>query len=186
MSGSANVNSIEVIRKFRAAMIEYDEDIRDALTMLQLEVRRAQDWIENDRALYWPEQVRNAGNAVVEARNALERCELELRPEEKRSCIDEKRKLERAKRRMRLCEEKVRVAKSWRIKFKQELDEFVASITKTSSFLEFDLPRAIALLERMSKALDRYTAAQAPPTGDTLQQAKMELKTPSERGKGGS
>jgi hypothetical protein len=64
--------------------------------------------------------------------------------------------LDRAKRRLQLCEEKVKAVKRWIITVRQELDDFDGEMAKMTNWLETDLPRAAAMLERMLRALDKY------------------------------
>ncbi len=176
MSGSsANVRSIDVIRRFRTAIAEYDHEMREALEMLLLECRKATEWIEGDRASYWPRAVRSASDRLIEAKNQLEQCQLAARPEDRRSCIDEKKNVEKAKRRLQYCEDKLRLVKQWQTKIRQEADEFHSGIIKLRTHLELDMPSALALLERYVIALEKYTAMGGPP-GDGLQDAARDLE----------
>lgn len=156
MSKSANVTSIEEVRYFKAALAEFEASVRDALTQLSLEVRRAIDWIEHDRTKYWPREARRASDRVSEARIALERCELSIDPDDRRGCYDEKKVLQKAKQRLRLCEEKVSVVHKWLMKVKHEADEFSMQTAKMTHALDADLPRAAASLARMAKSLEKY------------------------------
>jgi hypothetical protein len=142
------------------------------VTQLLLEMRRAVDWIEHDRARYWPREMQRASDALLQARNDLERCEMSLRPEDKRSCYEQKIAVEKAKRRMRLTEDKVRAVRRWRVAVQREADDFQGQLAKLASCLDMDIPRAVAVLERMAAALDRYTEHAAPAeTGGTMEDA---------------
>jgi hypothetical protein len=191
MERSADVTSIDAIRGFRTALLQFGGEAEDAIVMLILEARKAIQWLQQDRARYWPEQTRKAQEWVVQARNELDRCQLHYGSENAPSCFDQKKKLERAKRRLRLCEEKVKAVKRWTNTIRQELDDFDGELAKMRNWLETDLPRAAALLERMVRALDKYagdyqsieTISAMPPTqsrnlDDTAQTA---LQTPSEK-----
>jgi hypothetical protein len=169
MERSAHVTSIESIRSLRAALFHFESDARDAVTLLVLEVRKAVDWLENDRARYWPDQYRKASDAVVQARSDLERCQMRFGSEDAPSCYEQKKALERAKRRLRLCEEKVRTVKRWVRNVRTELNEFEGRMARMNDCLDTDVPRAAATLDRMLRALERYaetpTPADAPPSG---------------------
>lgn len=156
MSRSANVQSIEAVRHFKAVLQNYVADVSEALTDLVLESRRAVDWIENDRSRYWPAEFRRSSDAVSESRIALERCEMAISPDDRRPCYEERKALEMAKRRLRKAEQMLHVVQKWRIKVNHEAEEFEGQIAKMNQFLENDMPRAVAALERMSAALDHY------------------------------
>ncbi|HJN11059.1 MAG TPA: hypothetical protein QF564_20395 [Pirellulaceae bacterium] len=156
MNQSANVTSIDGVRELRMSLLKFEEVSRDGLTMLILEVRRAMEWLEGDRRRYWPEQVRRASQKVVEARNELERCELKYGSEEAPSCYEQKMALQRAKRRLRFCEDQVKVVKQWIRAVRQELNDFEGQAAKLTSILDSDIPHAVTTLERMLRALDKY------------------------------
>ena len=170
MGRSANVTSIEAIQAMRVALRKFEAGARDGLEMLVLEVRRAVDWIENDRRRYWPAQVRRASERLVEARNELDRCQLTYGSEESPSCYDQQQAFDRAKRRLRWCEEKVKVTNRWARVIQHEVGEFEGQVAQLNNVLDNDVPRAVAALERMVRALDRYATTQhvnqVAPTDD--------------------
>lgn len=177
MSGSsANVRSIDVIRQFRTLLLQYDHDMRDAVTSLLLEARRAQQWVENDRGAYWPQAAREASDKLIQAKNLLEQCELAARPEDKRSCIDEKKAVQKAKKRLDYCEDQVRLSRAWRSKFRREAEEFQGAMARLQTHLELDMPTAAAYLSRLADALDKYAAAEPPPSGEQLTQAARQVE----------
>ena len=166
MSGSARVTSIESIARFQAALTDFGAGAGAALATLQLEVQRALEWIEHDRSRYWSEQARRAADAVSSARIALERCEAAVRPEDKRSCYEQKQALERARRRQRLCESKLEIVRRWRQTLRQEAQELLGKLSKLADVLEHDLPRAATRLDHRLTALEKYAELQRPrPAG---------------------
>lgn len=152
---AANVTFIEAIRAFAAAMRAFEDGAEDAAVQLELETRRPVAWIEQ-LGMYWPKEVRKASDAVSEARINLEKCELTINPEDRRSCIDERKALEKAKRRLRLAEEKVQAVRRWKMQIRKEVEEFEVQIARLRLYLEGDLIRSISALQRMSEALDQY------------------------------
>ncbi|NLF67657.1 MAG: hypothetical protein GX575_01240 [Candidatus Anammoximicrobium sp.] len=162
MTTQAQITSIDAVRHFKLALEEFQAETREAITQLLLEMRRGADWIEHDRSRYWPRAMQQASDAVIEARNNLERAELALRPEDKRSCHEYKIALDKAKRRLRLTEDKVRAVRRWRIEVQRAADHFHGGLAKLANSLDMDLPRALAALERMAAALDRYAERSAP------------------------
>jgi hypothetical protein len=85
-----------------------------------------------------------------------------LRAEDKRSCYEAKLALEAAKRRMRLCETKSRAVRKWIVTVHREADQFEGRLARLNDYLDTDIPRALATLERMAAALDRYTEMRRP------------------------
>ena len=157
MTRPANVLSIEVLRTFQHRLQEYESRVRDLLTALTLETQRGVSWVEQDRTAYWPRQVRKADENVVAARNALERCELIHKSTPRKSCIDEKKALEKAKRRLRYAEKQIKVVRHWLYVVRHEAEELRGKAYQLEQFLDVDLQRAIAALDRMASALENYT-----------------------------
>ncbi|MCH5374350.1 MAG: hypothetical protein JJ992_10250, partial [Planctomycetes bacterium] len=130
MSGSAHITSTEAVREFRVALQEYEADVRDAIDQLLLELRRSLDWVEHDRSRYWPAQAQRASDTVAQARQDLERCEMAIRAEDRRSCYEQRMALQKAKQRLRLCEQKVRAVRRWRVAVQHESDSLQGRLLK--------------------------------------------------------
>ena len=155
-ASAAHITSIEALRALKAALVQFDEEVHGGLVTLELEARRPREWIEHDRAQYWPREVRKASDALSEARLALQRCELTISGDDRRSCYDERKALERAKRRLHSCEEKVQAVRRWQPQIRKAIEEFEVELAKLQQYLESDFQRAAGALDRMAEALDRY------------------------------
>ncbi len=162
MDRSANVKSIEGLARLRSALLVFGEEGRDAVTTLVLEVRKAVDWLDQDRTRYWPEQHRKASEAMVEIRSELDRRQLTYGSDLPPSCMEQKKALERAKARIRLCEEKIKAVKHWIRTVRGELNEFEGQVARMTECLDADVPRAVAALERMLTALQKYAQSTGP------------------------
>lgn len=156
MGRAADVKSTSAVRGFQQELIKFEAALRQIVEILMKEVHRGVEWIESDRSAYWPAQVRKASDRVAEARVNLERCELATNPDNRRSCYEEKKLLDQAKRRLRFSEEKVRETKRWLRLVRRESEDFQTRLAKLAHILEYDLPRAIAQLDRAARTLDQY------------------------------
>jgi len=181
MGGSAKITSTDAVRYFKVALQEYEAELRDAITQLLLEMRRALDWLEHDRARYWPQEVRNASDALVQARSELSRAETSIGADDRRSNYEKRLAFDAAKRRLRNAEQKVRAIRKWRVELRQRADEFEGRLGRLTNFLDADLPRGVAALERMAVALDKYTERAAPSeVGPENADAESSSNTPEE------
>lgn len=159
-AGSVNLSSTEAIRVAKTALLLFLEEVQDALTNLEIEARRPLQWIENDRPRYWAREVRRASDDVSEKRIAFNRCELLSASDIKKTCIDERKALEKAKRRQQTSEIKLNSVRQWRIKLKRDVEAFQVQISKVRRYLELDLAEATAHLENLATAIDNYVAVQ--------------------------
>ena len=163
MFDKAHVGSITVLDEFHAALAKFAHDAKQALITLDLEIRRAVDWIRIDRAQHWANEVRRSYEAVARAKDDLHRC-ITFKSTEHftPSCIDEKKALQRAQERLRTAEEKVEAVKRWSRQLQHELNEYIGRLTQFHAVLDGDVPDAMALLGRMQQSLERYVTTTAP------------------------
>jgi hypothetical protein len=163
---AAKVTSLEALRNFKVALVRFAAEVESALMTLELEARRPVEWVEGDRARYWPQQIRKASDRVSEARLALDRCQVRISSEDEKSCYDERKALEKAKHRLQLAEEKTQAVRQWRYEMHKAAEDFHVQIAKMKHYLESDLLKGVAMLERMATALDRYAEQGGPEAED--------------------
>ena len=157
MGQSANVTSLDAMRRIKVALIRFAEDAANALGSLQQEVYRAIDWLEHDRPHYWRAQVRKSYERVAEARVQLERARMRDVAGHRPSCYDEKKALALAKQRLEFTQEKVEAVRRWAVVVREEADEYRGRLGGLERCIETDIPRTLAMLERSIAALEAYT-----------------------------
>jgi len=170
MNQHARVASPEVIEEFRTVYGHYGSTIRDTLDSALWEARRALQWLETEQRQYWRGQTRVASNKISETRINLERCEVAIRADDKRGCYVEKKAFEKAKARLRFCEEQVRIVQKWIRLIHRELEVFEGKLSQLSEFVDADVPRGVAALENMLTAIEKYTGTTTrltPVDGDS-------------------
>lgn len=159
----ANVNSIPAVDDFRAALGTFAHESRQALSMIDMEVRRSLQWLCHDQPQYWQHEVRRWGEAVNSAKLELQRCRtFKAVGDYVPACTEEKKQLARAQERLRHSEIKFETTRRWARQIQHEVNEFEGRLSQLTSVLDGDLPRAIGTLERMLRALDTYVTTTAP------------------------
>ena len=114
MSRSARVTSIDVLQTMAAAVQRFRGEAAGVLDDLEIEIHRALEWIHHDRKDYWTHELRRSYEAVSQARLQLQQAQTARRiAGHEPSCIDEKRALDRAKRRLEIAEQKVKAVQHW-------------------------------------------------------------------------
>ncbi|MFG0295380.1 MAG: hypothetical protein ACF8PG_05675 [Maioricimonas sp. JB045] len=162
---SAHVTSIAALRDFKAALKEFQDEAAVALSALHLEAQRALEWCESDRPAYWTREVRRAFDKVAETRAALNTCQMRTVAGRRPSCIEEKQAYDIARRRLQHCQEQVERTRKWAVRLRHVSDEFRSHLGSTQQVFDGEIPRTLALLERMLTALESY-AEVAPPAED--------------------
>ncbi len=138
-------------------------ETRQALGEVEMEARRALDWITHDRPAYWQAEIRRSTEAVARAKDELAQSRTYKRIDEYvPSCAEEKKLLEMAKRRLEYAEAKLETVRKWSRAAQQAVDKFKGPIQRFAAVFDGDIPQALAVLDRMSDALARYAATGTP------------------------
>jgi hypothetical protein len=163
MAGPAYVSSIAAIQDFRNALAQYAHESRQGITAMEIEVRRAFDWVAVDRAEYWRGEIRRGMEAVARAKDELHHARTyKSTGDYTPSCIDERKAVERAEQRLKRAEFKAETVKKWTRSLQHELNEYIGRIAQFNAVLEIDVSKAMAMLERVLTALNDYVVAGAP------------------------
>ncbi len=174
MAGAARVSSIDAIRDFRAAMVEFQEISRLALGEAEADLQRTLTWLKSDREHYWAGMIRKRNNEVQQAKSDLFRKQLQGREGERPSCVDEKKALEAAERRLVDAQQRLEATKRWQRVLDRELTMYKGQVQPFARALEGDIPEALTTIDRMLDSLDKYVRLQAPSIDDPRLKQKLE------------
>jgi len=167
MNRSANVQSIEALDRFRAALASFAQGTDLGLTMIRMEIDRFVDWLENDQLKYWQSQIRQREDRLNEAKTDLHRClAATIDADRTPSCYQEKKLVELAKRRLEEANEKLAAVRRWIPPVRQAVLEYRMRAEPLASALLGDLPKATLLLERLAQQLVSYLELAAPTGGN--------------------
>ena len=169
MARQARVISIDALLTMQAALGRFERDLRAALDDLEMEVRRALQWIQQDAPQYWQQEVRQGWERVAEARVQLQQAMTMRRvAEHDPSCVEEKKALEKARRRLQLAQEKAEAVRHWRHSIEKAVNDYLAARGQLAGWLEADLPQARTALKHMLAALETYVAIETPTDAQAL------------------
>lgn len=192
MTTAARVTSIDAVREFRAALLSFLHDARDALLSVELENRRALEWMTEGQPNHWQNEIRRGEDAVQRAKDDLHRCRASPLPGgDTPSCMEEKKTLERAQQRLAHAREKAEATRRWARTVQHEIIEYTGRANQLHGALDADLPAAVAFLDRALASLDAYASSVPAPeraastAGEPPTLPVEELKT-SETAEGGS
>ncbi|MGE3820433.1 MAG: hypothetical protein AB7I30_13545 [Isosphaeraceae bacterium] len=167
MSQTAKVRSVESIRDFKVAMNNFVEEARNALSSVEMEVRRVRDWVQRDQYSYWQSQVKRRNEQVSMARTELHRRRLSQQNSDAISDTEQKENLREAERRLAQAEEKVKIVKKWIPILEHEIAKYHSCSQPLGDCLAGSLQNSLALLERVIRSLESYLDL-APPTAPVV------------------
>ena len=166
MNPGADVQAIDALQDWHNAVVLFREEALDALANINLEVRRAYDWVDEE-ARAWKQEARLAEQEVVQAKAELNRKKTPNFAGRIPDTSVEEENLARAKARLRFAEDQIDVCRKWAVRLpKLVSEEYEGPSRRMGNFLEADLPVALAQLAARIEALHRYTQvapAGAPP-----------------------
>ena len=156
MSGSAHITDVEAIANFLVALRRFQDESLTAIAMLNQQVARALQFFDHDLPGQWKRQVRHCYDDISEARVRLETRRNRTVGGQRPACIEEQQDLAKAKKKLEETEEKVELTRRWAINLHQESDEFRGRSGRCKYYLENDLQKTIALLERTLSSVEKY------------------------------
>jgi hypothetical protein len=162
MSRSANVQSVQTLKDFKVAMITFAEDARNALSGVEMDLRKMRDFLERDQLGYWQMQVKRRNEEVMQARADLHRRKISQQGSDAVSDSEQKEALREAMRRLRIAEEKVALIKRLVPQLHRAIAEYHSHAQPLGDHLTGGFERSLATLEKMVIALESYIAMKAP------------------------
>jgi hypothetical protein len=155
MSTQAEVKSIETLAFVKAAMAAFGHESGQS--------QRIVDWICIEQAAYWKTEVRRAADGVNQAMKDLQHCRTYKKVGDNTpACSEEKKALEKAKKRLARAEQKAEAVRRWTPVVRQQFQETGVRLTRFREVIDIDCPKAMARLERMLVSLDHYAHTAAP------------------------
>jgi hypothetical protein len=157
----ADVRSIDAVRDWHATLANYADSLSEALAGVEMEIRRAFDWLEEQQAL-WKQAVRDGEDEVVRAKAELSQRKFKTWDDREPDCTVQERALRRAKARLEHAEEQVERVRRWIGRLPKVIDEvYRGAGRRLQNFLDDDLPKGQTDLARRIASLEVY-AGQRP------------------------
>ncbi|HNS21310.1 MAG TPA: hypothetical protein PKH24_12475 [Sedimentisphaerales bacterium] len=164
MSGQARVDSFGALRQFRASLATFASVASVALDEASTDIQRTLLWLREDRNRYWKQQVQTRSQQYTQARLALKQHEVLDRAiaGTHSSCVEERRALRIAERRLRDAENTFRLVRIYSTQIERESLDYKGAIHGLVNAIEVEIPNACASLDRMVDSLEQYVTL-APP-----------------------
>lgn len=164
MSQYARVSSIVLLKQLRASLGTFSKTASLALEETHTEIQRTLMWLREDRHRYWKTQVRVRSERFVQAKLALKRREIFDRALSgtPSSCVDERKALKAAEKRLREAEHKSGRVRTWSQQIEKQLADYRAMVQGLVNAIDVEIPNARARLDKMIDSLEAYIAL-APP-----------------------
>lgn len=156
MNGQANVNAIDVLQDWHAALCVYRTEALEALASINLEIQRAEFWLD-ERLQFWQREARDADEDVIRCKAELANRRFPDFSGRIPDCSQQEENLWRAEARLEHAREQIDVVRHWYTKMPKLVEEaYSGSAHHLMNFLEGDLLRGLAQLKHQIRSLDAY------------------------------
>jgi len=165
MSQGANVEDLDVFRFMKTSLIKFRQSAESALISADSQASRTLQWLESEQVSYWQSQIRRRQEVAMRCREAIRNKKIFKDSTGKTpSAVQEEKQLTVALRALEEAEMKLGVTKRHIPMLQKELEVYRGGVQALGSVLVTELPKAIAMLERLSGTLQDYVdlASQTP------------------------
>lgn len=152
----ANIDSPEVIRRFRFQLVRFEESCRRSLEETFANARKVEGWLQREVGPYWKQQLRKRQEKVEAARQAYAAATWGRETLGKASVMDERKALSRAIRLREEAEHKVQVVKRCNMLMDSKIGKRLRPCRSLSQQLDTLIPQALVRLDQMLDSLDVY------------------------------
>jgi len=158
MATQAKITSVEAIALFRAALIVFTSQARPALEEVSSDVMRARLWLENDQWRHWENELRQRNKKLEQAQSELMTARMSDFQE---TTSLQQMTVRRARQTVEEAEGKLKSLKRWDRELDNRAAPMLKEVEQLHSILTSEMPKAIAYLGQVVRALDAYADAGA-------------------------
>jgi len=175
MADRAQVTSVEAIEAFRSALIVYLSKTRPALEEMSSEVMRARQWLQNDQRRLWENEMKVRTKKLERARAEL--FSVSMSKMQEVSSVQQLL-VHRAEAAYDEAEKKLVMLKKWDRELGNRSEPLVKQVDQFQSFVTAEMPKAIAYLNQMIRALEAYTEIRMGGSTDAAMPETIEEPPP--------
>src|SRR5262245_22453001 len=142
MANQAAVYSIQALKDFQASLVMFSEDALGALGAVDMEARRTLVWLQQDRRMYWVDQIKKRREWVAQAKSEVFRRQLAKTADYSPSFTEQKEALRKAEESLKDAESRLALVKKWETLLPQVIFEYEGSVRRIKDMAAGDALRA--------------------------------------------
>lgn len=178
----ARVESLDVLRGFKAALVKFIEASNVALVDAESDLNRTRLWVETEQLAHWNQQLRKRTEALARAEEALRMKKVfKDVTGARQSYVDEEKAVQKARRALEHAQQKMAATQGWKRRLEKVANDYRGNVQRLATTVGADLPAAVAKVENLLRSLEAYTAegpaevtsTAAPTEADAARAATM-------------
>lgn len=177
---AARVEDLEVLKRFRLALIKFQEAANVALTDAESDLVRTQLWLDVEQTPYWNLQVRKATELLSRAEDQLRQKRVfKDATGGRQSTVDEEKAVKLARARLEAAQQKVLKVAQWKRRMEKVGHDYKGSVQRFASTVQSQVPATIAALEVMVRQLEAYVGLRPIEATSTAGPADAAITVPA-------
>jgi hypothetical protein len=183
MPDQVKVEDFEVFGQFRVALLKFAQAADHSLTNAESDIARTRSWLEGEQRTFWETQLRKRMEAVTKAKDAVRQKKL-YRDAGGRmpSAVEEERALAKCVAAMEEAQRKIEAVRKWVPRLEREASLYRGGVARLSRTVADDIPRGVALLDRLAASLEQYVQLEIPANAMPVSSATAEPAESMSRG----
>jgi hypothetical protein len=164
MADHADIQSLDALRDFRAALLTFIDDARIALDDVEFDIRRTSQWLGLEQPAFWKGEIKSWERRLNEARADLARKKLAKFSDRAPDTTVEEKKVKRCEVMLEESHRKLKLCKTLEPELQHAVQEYRGQVVPLLAMLENHIPKAAVRLDRLVEAVENYLRVQAPVT----------------------
>ncbi len=162
MAKNARIDSPEILKELRVQFVKFSQACHQALSAVDSDVKSTEMWLTHDQRLFLKMQLRKCDEAVTAAQSDYSQAKWGASDLNRSSGVEEKRVLDRAKRRKEEVERTAAAVQRWSVQLVDQVGKLRRPCISLANLLDFTTPRALAAIDRMLDSLEEYLRPTPP------------------------
>lgn len=181
MSNQVRIEDAEAFARLRAALLKFAQAADQSLSAADSQIARTHAWLENEQTRFWEGQIRKRTDAVAQAKDAVRQKKMYLDGAgRQRGAPEEEKALARAVALLEQAHEKRDAVRKWIPRLEKATDMYRGGVSRLATDISVEVPRAVALLDRLAESLETYLRIETPAAAAPEAAASASLARPPE------
>lgn len=163
MAERASVGSVEALRAFKPAVVQFAELTQASLSAAETSATRTLDWLTRERGPQLRREIQRLQEELTRSRTRMI-SRMDTMRDNPQPKVDDKLDFEAAKRKLRGAEEQFEQVRRWARQLERAIEEYRGSVSQFGWFVRGELGVAVGALDQMGAILEDYTQIGQRPT----------------------
>lgn len=166
MGEAVRVDTVEVFKEFKIALIKFQEAATVALGDAESEMHRVLTWLQHEQDSYWQHQIRKREEIVGRCKEAVRMKKVfKDATGRQQTAIEEEKALKTAQRNLEEAQQKLAMVRKWARALPKEIEMYKGGVQRFATSVQSDIPVAMSHLEKLAQKIEAYAAVQIAEMG---------------------